>query len=47
MGPSMFASQLDPDELDLILRRNLISTVAACVAVAPLMKEQRSGSIVT
>lgn len=47
MGPSMFASQLDPDELDLVLRRNLTSAVAACVAVSPVMKEQGSGSIVT
>lgn len=47
MGPSMFASQLDPAELDLVLRRNLVSTVAACVAVAPGMKEQQAGSIVT
>lgn len=47
MGPSMFASQLDPVELDLVLRRNLTTAVAACVAVSPAMKEQRSGSIVT
>ena len=43
----MFASRLDPDELDLILRRNLVSAVATCVAVSPLMREQRSGAIVT
>src|SRR5687767_14511964 len=36
-----------PQELDLILRRNLISAVATCVAVADVMKEQRSGAIVT
>jgi 3-oxoacyl-[acyl-carrier protein] reductase len=47
MGPTMFASTLDPVELDLILRRNLIATVATCVAVAPMMKSQGSGSIVT
>ena len=47
MGRSMFASQLDAAELDLVLRRNLVSTVAACVAVAEGMKEQRTGSIVT
>jgi 3-oxoacyl-[acyl-carrier protein] reductase len=47
MGPAMFASTLDAVELDLILRRNLITTVATCVAVAPAMKSQRSGSIVT
>ena len=47
MGPTMFASTLDASELDLIIRRNLIATVATCVAVAPAMKAQRSGSIVT
>lgn len=47
MGASMFASQLDPGELDLVLRRNLIATVATCVAAAPMMKGQRSGVIVT
>jgi 3-oxoacyl-[acyl-carrier protein] reductase len=47
MGPSMFASRLDPQELDLVLRRNLVSAVATCVAVADVMKEQRSGAIVT
>ena len=47
IGPTIFASTLDPRELDLIIRRNLIATVATCVAVAPAMKAQRSGSIVT
>lgn len=47
MGSSMFASRLDADELELILRRNLFSAVGTCVAVAPIMKEQRSGVIVT
>ena len=47
MGPAMFASTLDPVELELILRRNLIATVATCVAVAPTMKTHGSGSIVT
>lgn len=46
-GPTMFASTLDPREFDLIIRRNLIATVATCVAVAPAMKSQGSGSIVT
>ncbi len=46
-GPTMFASALDPKELDLIVRRNLIATVSTCVAVAPTMKSQGSGSIVT
>jgi 3-oxoacyl-[acyl-carrier protein] reductase len=47
IGPSMFPSTLDPTELDLILRRNVVATVATCVAVAPAMKSQRSGVIVT
>jgi 3-oxoacyl-[acyl-carrier protein] reductase len=47
VGPSMFASRLDPHELDLIMRRNLTATVSTCVAVAPTMKEQGSGAIVT
>jgi 3-oxoacyl-[acyl-carrier protein] reductase len=47
MGASMFASQLDPEELDLVLRRNLVSTVATCVAAAPVMKEQGAGAIIT
>lgn len=47
IGPTMFASTLDSQELDLIIRRNLIATVATCVAVAPTMKAQRSGTIVT
>ena len=47
IGPTVFASTLDPQELDLIIRRNLTATVATCVAVAPTMKSQGSGSIVT
>ena len=47
MGPAMFASTLDPQELDLIVRRNLTATVSTCVAVAPAMKSQGAGSIVT
>ena len=46
MGPTMFASTLDASELDLI-RPPLCATVVTCVAVAPAMKAQRSGSIVT
>ena len=45
MGPTMFASMLDPTELDLIMRRNLTSTVGTCVAVSPAMKSQRSVSL--
>lgn len=47
MGASMFASRLDREELDLVLRRNLVTTVATCVAAAPNMKEQGAGTIVT
>lgn len=47
MGASMFASRLDREELDLVLRRNLVTTVATCVAAAPIMKEQGAGTIVT
>jgi 3-oxoacyl-[acyl-carrier protein] reductase len=47
MGPSVFASMIDRAELELIFRRNVVATVATCVAVAPVMKAQRSGSIVT
>jgi 3-oxoacyl-[acyl-carrier protein] reductase len=47
MGTTMFASTLDPKELELIVRRNLFATVSTCVAVAPTMKSQGSGSIVT
>ncbi len=41
------ASTLDLDEFDAVLRRNLYGTVHTCVAVAPVMKEQGAGKIVT
>lgn len=41
------ASTLDPTQLDLVVRRNLYGTVHTCVAVASVMKQQRSGKIVT
>jgi 3-oxoacyl-[acyl-carrier protein] reductase len=41
------ASELDPALLDLVLRMNLYGTIYCCNAVAPIMKQQRSGKIVT
>src|ERR1700741_2084312 len=41
------ASTIDPALLDLVVRMNLFGTVYCCNAVAPLMKQQRSGKIVT
>jgi 3-oxoacyl-[acyl-carrier protein] reductase len=41
------ASTLDPALLDLVLRMNLYGTIYCCNAVAPIMKQQRSGKIVT
>ncbi|HEY4042252.1 MAG TPA: SDR family NAD(P)-dependent oxidoreductase [Rhodopila sp.] len=41
------ASTLDSGLLDLVLHMNLHGTVYCCNAVAPIMKQQRSGKIVT
>ncbi|HEV2334210.1 MAG TPA: SDR family NAD(P)-dependent oxidoreductase, partial [Stellaceae bacterium] len=41
------ASQLDPALLQLVVEMNLYGTVYSCNAVAPVMKNQRSGKIVT
>lgn len=41
------ASEIDLDELEVVLRRNLHGTIFTCRAVAPIMKRQRSGSIIT
>jgi len=41
------ASTIDPALLDLVVSMNLFGTVYCCNAVAPLMKQQRSGKIVT
>ncbi len=41
------ASMIAPELLDLVTRMNFHGTVHSCSAVAPLMKEQRSGRIVT
>jgi 3-oxoacyl-[acyl-carrier protein] reductase len=41
------ASTLDPALLDLVLRMNLYGTIYCCNAVAPIMKQQGYGKIVT
>lgn len=41
------ASTLDPALLDLVMRMNFHGTVNCCNAVAPAMKRQHSGKIVT
>ena len=41
------ASTIDPALLDLVVNMNLFGTVYCCNAVAPVMKRQRSGKIVT
>lgn len=41
------ASQLPEDLLELVTRMNFYGTVHSCSAVAPRMKEQKSGKIVT
>src|SRR5260370_25768915 len=41
------ASSLDPALLQLVVEMNLFGTVYSCNAVAPVMKQQRSGKIIT
>jgi hypothetical protein len=41
------ASSLDPALLKLVTEMNLLATVYSCNAVAPIMKQQRSGKIIT
>jgi len=41
------ASNLDPGLLQLVAEMNLFGTVHSCNAVAPIMKRQRSGRIIT
>jgi 3-oxoacyl-[acyl-carrier protein] reductase len=41
------ASTIDPALLDLVVGMNLYGTVYCCNAVAPVMKRQRSGKIIT
>jgi 3-oxoacyl-[acyl-carrier protein] reductase len=40
-------STLDPALLQLLVEMNLFGTVYKCNAVAPIMKQQRSGKIIT
>lgn len=42
-----FASELDVDQLHATVERNLYGTIYTCVAVAPHMKDQQSGRIIT
>lgn len=41
------ASIVSPELLELVTKINLFGTVHCCSAVAPIMKEQRSGKIIT
>jgi 3-oxoacyl-[acyl-carrier protein] reductase len=41
------ASSMDLAQFDEVIRRNLYGTVFTCTAVAPIMKQQRSGRIIT
>jgi 3-oxoacyl-[acyl-carrier protein] reductase len=41
------ASTMDLAQFDAVIRRNLYGTVHTCTAVAPTMKEQGSGKIIT
>jgi 3-oxoacyl-[acyl-carrier protein] reductase len=41
------ASSMDLAQFDAVIRRNLYGTVFTCTAVAPIMKRQRSGRIIT
>src|SRR5271170_4058885 len=41
------ASALDPALLQLVTEMNLFGTVYSCSAVAPVMRQQRSGKIIT
>lgn len=42
-----YAGTMPPEDLKLIMDINLLGTIYCCQAVAPIMKEQRSGKIVT
>ena len=41
------ASTVDPALLQVVVEMNLFGTVYKCNAVAPIMKQQRSGTIIT
>lgn len=49
VGPidDTFASEIDPEHLRATVERNLYGTIYTCVAVAPYMKAQGEGRIVT
>lgn len=42
-----YASQLDVEETQQVLQRNLMGTIYTVLAAAPIMKRQRSGKIIT
>jgi 3-oxoacyl-[acyl-carrier protein] reductase len=46
-GTPAKASELDPGDLDVVVKRNFYGTVYSVKAVAPVMKRQRSGKIIT
>ncbi|MFB4212380.1 SDR family NAD(P)-dependent oxidoreductase [Shouchella sp. JSM 1781072] len=41
------AAEIDPEHLKLVMERNLFGTMHCVSAVAPMMKKQKSGKIVT
>lgn len=49
VGPidDTFASEIRPDHLHATVERNLYGTIYTCVAVAPYMKDQQDGRIIT
>lgn len=49
VGPidDTFASEIRPDHLHATVERNLYGTIYTCVAVAPYMKAQNEGRIIT
>lgn len=49
VGPidDTFASEIDPEHLQATVERNLYGTIYTCVAVAPHMKAQGEGRIIT
>lgn len=49
VGPidDTFASEIDPEHLHATVERNLYGTIYTCVAVAPHMKAQGEGRIIT
>jgi 3-oxoacyl-[acyl-carrier protein] reductase len=41
------ASKVDPDQLEAVIARNLLTTVNTCGPVAAAMREQRKGKLIT